>query len=42
MDGGIVLTNANLTPHIACAPEDFANSNPGWTAAQEASANAPQ
>ena len=24
MDGGIAVTNANLTPHIACAPEDFA------------------
>ena len=23
MDGGIAVTNANLTPHIACAPEDF-------------------
>ena len=33
---------ATPRPDWSVAPEDFANSNPGWTAAQEASANAPQ
>ena len=33
---------ATPRPDWNVAPEDFANSNPGWTAAQEASANAPQ